>query len=596
MIQRKLRTFLLSRLRRDLAGEADGLFHTASQWFLAAGFTEEAINYALETEDGEYAASLVENHAMRLIYDGRLPQVERWIRKVPEDISKQRFRLRIYHCWALMHMGLWQQTDVILDDTEKRLNAQQLAAEALPSKEAQLLSAEIDVLRLANAVVSDNIERAVTLGAKPLPEDQVFSYFAGTQANAMGFLCLARSELSEAVAWGQKALVRHRQSGSVYGQVYAHCLMGLSLITKGALHAALEQMNSAEQLVISELRNHAFSAAMVGVLKGAILYEWNQLEKSRELLADSLPLVEECAHLEIRNLAFITLSRIDQVSGHYRTALEFQSRALGASRESLIDRTRARLTYERVRLLLRQGEVRSALEEAKGLGIYTGDTLPQPDRWEQVSFFHYLIHCRLALAEGKPEPVVSVLPGLQALTRKSAREMMALEVGLILAQAHFLAGDKHKAYACALEVLEASHREGYLRLFLDEGGSAEALWRSLLTHLERDSKGGSLPVRNYLRKILLALQVPLGEEKSPQEPLQPGPKAGAIAGMVEGLSTREMGVLAQMSKGLSNKQIAEQLSVSVNTVRWHVSNILAKIDAQNRTEAVAKAKELGLIQ
>ncbi len=589
------REFLLSRLRRDCPAELNSLFYSASQWFLEVGLTEEAINYALETDDGEYAATLVEDHALRLIYDGRLPQVERWIRKVPKEISNRRFRLRIFHCWALMHMGMWQQTDTILDETEKRLKAKQLGDKALPAKEAELLNAEIDVLRLANAVVSDNVDRAVILGAKPLPEEQVFSFPAGTQANAMGFLSLARSELSEAVAWGQRALVRHRQSGSVYGQAYAHCLIGLSLLTKGALHAALEQMDRAEQLLVSESRNHSFSAAMVGVLRGAILYEWNQLEKARELLVDSLPLVEECAHLEIRNLAFIVLSRIEQVGGHYSAGLEFQSRALSASRESLIDRTRARLSYERVRLLLDQGKVNDALDEARGLGIHTSDVKPHPNCWEQVSFFHYLIYCRLALAEGKPKSVIALLPSLQTLTRKAAREMMALEVGLILAQAHFQAGDKHEAYACALEVLEASHHEGYLRLFLDEGMGAEALWLSVLSHLEQEPKGGSLPVRDYLRKILHALQKPLREAKQPQATQQTEFHVRGVSGLLEDLSTREMSVLAWMAKGLSNKQIGEQLFVSVNTIRWHVSNILTKFGAQNRTEAVAKAKELGLI-
>lgn len=592
------REFLYARLRRELGQELKQLASAASHWFLQAGFTEEAINYALETGDGQYAADLLEQHALSLIYDGRLPQVERWIRKVPKQIYSSSFRLRTYHCWALMHMGFWQQTEAVLDQTEGDLRRLQGSSEALPEPQAQLIQAEINVLRLANAVISDNIERAATLGAQPLPDDQEFSYFAGTQANAMGFLCLARSELAEALAWGQKALVRHRQSGSVYGQVYAHCVMGLSLIAKGALNAALEQMDNAERLVVGELGNHAFSAAMVNVIKGAILYEWNQLSRARELLVDSLPLVEECASLEIRNLAFICLSRIDQAQGNFNSAQEFQDRALRSYRESVIDRTRVRLSYERIRLILarcnnQQQASEQALTEASRIGVDIALPLPSLERWEPVAFFRALIYSRLALVEGKPESVLMALPGIQALTRKAGREMMALEVGLILAQAHYQAGDTQRAYACALEVLEASQREGYLRLFLDEGLNALPLWRSLLGHLDAESRGGTLLVKDCLRKILLTVD---GAGQAESEPQLETPNSGADADqLVEALSTRELAVLSLMSKGLSNKQIAEQLSVSVNTVRWHVSNILGKLDAQNRTEAVAKAKELALI-
>lgn len=589
------RQFLLSRLRRDSGSAISQLYLAASKWFMEEGYTEEAINYALEADDDEYAAGLVENHAIRLIYDGRMPQVERWIRKIPDEIYTRRIRLPIYHCWALVHMGLWQQADKVIDDTEKRLKLDQ-QSKALSSREVELLKAEIDVLKLANAVVSDNMEVATSLVINPFPDEQVFSYFSGTQANALGFISFAKSDLSEAVAWGQKALVRHRQSGSVYGQVYAHCLMGLSLITQGDLHEALELMDRAEQLVIIELCNHSFSVAMVSVIKGAILYEWNQLDKSRELLSDSLPLVEECAYLEIRNLAFITLARIEQASGNFNNALEFQHRAIGVSRESLIARTRARLSYEQVRLLLRKGDIDSAMDEAKKLGVCMGNALPELEVWDQITFFYHLIYCRLMVAEGKGKEILDVLANLQKLSRKAARKMMALEVGMITAQAHFQVGDKNKSYASALEVLEASQREGYMRLFLDEGNQGEALLHSLYTHLNEKPQECSKLVRDYLHKILLGLNSSSSSDKPQFSDTLIGGKLFSVTGLVEELSNRETKVLSEMSKGFSNKQIAKHLSVSVNTIRWHVSNILAKFEAQNRTEAVAKAQELRIIQ
>jgi LuxR family maltose regulon positive regulatory protein len=629
------RDFLLARLQRDMPHQISQLSLKASQWFLDKGMAEEAINYALESDEAHHAAQLLETHALALIYDGRLPQVDRWLRRVPEEIYSHSYRLRSYHCWALMHMGLWQKTDRILDNTERDLHRQQQSHDPLSERRARLIQAEINVLRLANAVISDDFAGAARLGAEPLPDEQEFSYFAGTQANAMGFLSMSRSELSQALAWGQKALVRHRQSGSVYGQVYAHVLMGLSLLARGALRETLELMEAAERLVINELNHHGFSAAMINVLKGSIYYEWNQLDRARDLVADSLALVEECAALDIRNLAFVTLAGIEQAQGHEQAVHECYERALVSFRERGIDRTRLYLGYQQIKSSLAKAEhgtrdsLLTALEsQAAELGIDLTSSEPAPPQWNDGHYYRTLIAARLWLARGNTSQTLMALPALQSLTRKAGREAMALEVGLLLARTLLQAGERQRAFSCALEVLEASRREHYQRLFLDEGDQARSLWLGLQQYLQESSNPA--PVSEQVDGILAATRKPQpqydragviepsataiepsataiepsGASRSAedQEPLADGGDEKPLAGseqpsahdLVEPLSPRESSVLSLMSRGQSNKQIASELSLSVNTIRWHVSNILSKLGASNRTEAVTRARELSL--
>ncbi|MBK9147103.1 MAG: DNA-binding response regulator [Flavobacteriales bacterium] len=96
------------------------------------------------------------------------------------------------------------------------------------------------------------------------------------------------------------------------------------------------------------------------------------------------------------------------------------------------------------------------------------------------------------------------------------------------------------------------------------------------------------------KKLLEGRQVvaPLTAPPSPTAP-PPGPNQAAIADL--GISGRELEVLGLMAKGYSNQEIADQLFISLPTVKSHSSNLFVKLDVGRRTQAVHKAKELGIL-
>ncbi len=133
-----------------------------------------------------------------------------------------------------------------------------------------------------------------------------------------------------------------------------------------------------------------------------------------------------------------------------------------------------------------------------------------------------------------------------------------------------------------LELIEAclalAEPEGYIRIFLDVGEPVREL---LAAYLRSAAPGHKL----YARKLLEAFS-PSGEAGSP------GPQS---AGLVEPLSGREMEVLHLMALGNTNQEIARQLIVAPGTVKAHAASIYRKLDVANRTEAVARARQLGLL-
>ena len=98
--------------------------------------------------------------------------------------------------------------------------------------------------------------------------------------------------------------------------------------------------------------------------------------------------------------------------------------------------------------------------------------------------------------------------------------------------------------------------------------------------------------RDYVRRLVAAIE-PRGER--PSTPSPGGPTSVPVPGLVEALSEREIEVLKLLAVGKANREIAEELYVTLHTVKKHVTHILGKLGAANRTEAAARARDLGLV-
>jgi LuxR family maltose regulon positive regulatory protein len=131
--------------------------------------------------------------------------------------------------------------------------------------------------------------------------------------------------------------------------------------------------------------------------------------------------------------------------------------------------------------------------------------------------------------------------------------------------------------------------EGYIRVFADEGAPMAALLARL--H-DQERRRGSTP---YLDTLLAAFPDCKLQIADCRLPLKQSTIYNLQSAMVEPLSARELEVLQLVARGASNQEIASELVLAVNTVKRHVSNIIAKLETANRTQAVAQARALGLL-
>jgi LuxR family transcriptional regulator, maltose regulon positive regulatory protein len=189
------------------------------------------------------------------------------------------------------------------------------------------------------------------------------------------------------------------------------------------------------------------------------------------------------------------------------------------------------------------------------------------------------------LATQAPGQALGLLGRWHTLAVDQGRTGSVIEVQALRALAQAACDDEPAALACLADALTLAAAEGHLRVFVDEGPPMAALLRKLLGQPAADD----VP-RDYLAGLL-------GVFERHGMPVLPPPRAGAVAvpGLLEPLTARELDVLQLLGTGRSNREIAEALVVSPDTVKRQVSNLFDKLGVANRTQAVNKARELGLL-
>ncbi|MCE0767951.1 helix-turn-helix transcriptional regulator, partial [Pseudonocardia kujensis] len=202
----------------------------------------------------------------------------------------------------------------------------------------------------------------------------------------------------------------------------------------------------------------------------------------------------------------------------------------------------------------------------------------------------YLLLARL-LVRRRPEQAVRLLTGWHDLAEAQHRTGSVVEIRVLQALAHAELGAAGAASTLLVEALALAAPHRQVQVFVDEGAAAAALLRELLVgrRLERLDGGRAVP-----QTFLSALS---GAFDRSGRPLLPAARRGAVAapGLVEPLTARETEILSLLADGRPNRAIAEELVISVDTVKRHVTHVLDKLAATNRTEAVARARVLGLL-
>jgi LuxR family maltose regulon positive regulatory protein len=310
-----------------------------------------------------------------------------------------------------------------------------------------------------------------------------------------------------------------------------------------------------------------------------VAYQRDELDRSLEYVTEGIALCRQLAYTPPLAAGLVTLAWIRQADGDPAGAREAMNDAGRAAQGpgGLVNPVPA----QRARLLLAQGDLGAAARWTKENGLAPDD---EPDYPREPG---HLVLARVLLAEGRPGRALALLDRLHAAAAAQDRTGSLIEAGALLALALAATGEETAAVAALAGTLTLACPQGYIRVFSDEGPPMAALLHQLVATQRSSQDAAGVPLgclARLLRSVGAEAAVPDGRRGS-----------AAVPGLAEALTARELEVLGMLAAGKSNQAIASELVVTLDTVKKHVSHVMDKLGAANRTEAVARARELGLI-
>jgi LuxR family maltose regulon positive regulatory protein len=573
------------------------LHRRAGAWFESQALVDEALHHILAAKDYAWAARLVERAGSTTLWEqGAHGTVQRWIEALPDEAVRARPRLCLLYAWPLYTQGRLEPLESYLLSAEASFKQRQgpqegqgapVLAEEPRADELQESDAEAvhvmgvaTALRALAALRRGEISQALELtedALTRLPEDNV--HLRAILTHALGHVNFRRGEMNAAQAAFTEATALGWASRKPFMTVSSRVYVILAQGLQGRFRAAGETCRQLQRGLRKQGRTDIPAAAALSILRGWLMWEWNDLDAAAEEVRRG---IERSKRWPDERLIFgyVMLARIVNAQGDIDGAHRALEEAAAIEKRLQFTRFRSNMppvAAYRARIQLAHGEGAAAARWAREQGLAPHD---------EVSFQREVEHltlARLLIAQNRADDALGLLKRLRKAAEAGGRAYRAIEARVLEALALYA----QRKTAAALEALEEALRraepERLVRVFLEEGlPMARLLY--LATRHEI--------VPDFARTLLKAFAET--SEVADEEAEQQG--RTVQSGLIDPLTKRELEVLTLIARELSNQEISEQLFVSPNTVKTHIRNLYGKLGASRRSQAVAQAHALGLLQ
>lgn len=537
-------------------GDVAELHRRASVWYEDHGLEIEAFQHAAAAHDVERAERLIEGVPVPLYFRGTVVPVLRWLESLPKAVLDATPSLWVMAASAVL----------LVDHTavEQKLQAAELALHGYePDDKTRDLVGRIASMRATLAVIRHDAEAIIVQSRRALeflhPDNLLVrtapTWSLGYAYQLQGDRAAARRAYTEVIAIGESF------GDSVYtiaatinlGQVQEADTQ-LSLATR-SYKRVLHMVGDPPQSIACE--------AFLGLAR--IYYQWNDLQAAQQYGHQCLQLTQQIAIEGVDTVASynVFLARLRLAQGDVPGAVAILEAAEAFVHQHNFVFRMPDVATAQVLTLLHQGHLAAAahLAEIHGLPIS---------------------QARVYLAQGNPATALAVLEPLRMQMESKGWADERLKVMVVEAVALRAYGETDKAMHLLGDALALAAPGGLVRLFVDEGLPMAQL-------LSEAAARGMMP--NYIARLLVAFEAEK-LRRAGESPLRALPSSQPLS---EPLSQRELEILHLIAQGLSNREMSERLFLAVSTVKGHNLKIFGKLQVQRRTEAVARARELGLL-
>jgi len=525
----------------------------AANWFTTNGQFVEAVHHALAADDHDSAAHLITNHAWEaLTARGEIMTIIHWLRRFPDAQLAKHPRLCLYFSRALYLTGDIDQSQVLVQYALDTLdNAPTDEQDDMP------LRAIASGFQATLAAYRGDVEAGLTwIKRANQLQDHVDGVDRVRIANTDAFLRYLTDSIPAAREAYKQALSLAQAINHGFLTLDAHFYLAQIDFLAGHLQACKDRC---ETLLAQSSRKIApLSAIMLPLAR--VQYQHNQVVEAETTLRDAIKLASRANLPDILWIAYINLAEVlfstnldeasDVITQAQDIAADFHSPVMA----SIIAAADARLK-------LRAGRMDDAADWAHHFENNRSTITHQE--------YELTVLAAILMTEGKPDQSQAILDDLIDTAEASGRLWYVMVGHVLQARVHQILKDIEAARPHLESALNQAQSQRVVRLFLDEGPPMLDLLRDAVQH-------GIVP--DYAAELL-----------------DIAARSDSIQHPADVLTEREIEVLQHVATGASNNDIAESLVLSVGTVKSHLHHIMDKLAAQNRTEAVSKARSLNIL-
>ena len=539
----------------DAVGEVTELHGRASVWYEENGLEIEAFQHAAAPHDVARAERLIEGRGMPLQFRGAGAPVLNWLESLPRTVLDASPSLWVTYAWTLLFSG--QHTAV----EEKLRDAEAALQDTEPDDRTRDLEGRIASMRATLAIIQDDVDTIITQSRRALaylhPDNLLMqtatTYTLGYAYQLQGDRAAASQAFTEVIA----------TSPSIGDSIYTiAATIGLAQVQEAdnQLFLATRSYRRVLQLAGNPPQPIA-CVAYLGLAR--ISYQWNDLDAAHQHGQQCFELTQQMESVATFPSYAVLLARLRLAQGDLPGAVAVLDEAEAFVRQHNFMFQMPEVAEAQVLTLLRQGQRVAAAHLAQTHNLSLGQA-------------------RVHLAEGDPSAALAALEPVRQQAEAKAWQDERLKVLVLQALAYQAHGETDTAVQRLGDALALAKPGSFIRLFVDEGLPMARL-------LAEAAAQGIMP--GYTGSLLAAFDdvVPASDGHPSRPPTK------LAQSLIEPLSPRELEVLHLIAQGLSNHEIGERLFLALSTVKGHNRMIFGKLQVQRRTEAVARARELGLL-
>ncbi|MBU2955660.1 LuxR C-terminal-related transcriptional regulator [Marinobacter sp. F3R08] len=584
------RDALLLRINHSESEKATRLWQLTVDWLLAHGHVQEAIAQIVRHEDWPWLARVLAEYGNNLIHSGYHLPVLNWLDALPKALLADKPQLQMLRIWGLFFANRVDTLEPLLSALEDLLDRQ--VADSHPDAEGALgLQSEISLMRsyLARTKRDDKSASDLTrqvlreIDHTRIPLKSVTYYGLGLDYYGKGELTEAEDALQSAVRYGQ---LEHKPSTVLS----SGGLLAWIQYNRGDIDLALETCADIRQWVDRHYSDPG-QPRLISCWQNSTLSEIHRERNHPQLAATYLqPLLEHVQrgtepgqHVIIQyvrgHLAFSEGKFQDAIEALEDAALTARKR-----REQIVFEPPAS-TALLARCYLAAGQPQKA---RASLDFHIDAEFTNPLHREQ----NQISKARVLVALEQPERAQEILAALLNPAERNAHNRHLVEILLVYGESLAQQARKDESAQILTRALTLASEAGFMRLLAEES----PYLRALLLDLPALNSPGSWNVS--VRQMLLD-QDKSGQPR-PVSGKSPGSRAAdrsehRAGALPEPLSQRELEVLELIHEGHANKEIASRMQVAPATVKAHIRNLYSKLGVGRRTEALARARELELL-